>query len=547
MSVEGFYTTGTAPKIETYNPDGDDFFEQANEANKMVKHKAQPLVKEYEPVPMYLEKPLPSSPESERVILGGILLDNRLMEEAYHKVSAEDMYSPLHRRVYKAMTTLFDKGLRIDPILIGEEMKKDAGSLEAIGGIGTITNLTYGLPHFSNIAEYAKIVKDKAVARNLIKACNEIISETLAEEMPIENTLLTSENKVMALATERARGLGNVQSLDYIPLSEIAPILQNQFTAFNEGLTNGISTGMPEVDIMLDGGGLQGGGLYIVMGAEKSGKTSLALDWASDISINQGFWSLINTAEMKKETLAKRMFSAYSGIPYYAFRTGFSDTKEHKWFTEAQQKLKIFGQKPVAISDKQDTMAKVRRYMRRKVEHGLRPGNVPVKVGVIDYAQLMELDDNSYKMNDTEKIGKVSREAKLLASELDIPIVMMTSMNRTGLGVERDSDGNKRAIMGDTNNMRGNQQIAFDAEAVFLVHNPAYIPGEIYVPQDVTDIQLIILRQRNGPTGMIPLKFIGQYMQFMSESQYNKFFGSGRVTNVDTEKMKAELEDAWAD
>ncbi len=110
----------------------------------------------------FLEQPLPSSPDSERVILGAILLDNELITQAIEKISADDFYSPNNRRIFKAMTTLFEKGERIDPILIGEELKKD-GSIDSIGGVATITNLTYGLPHFSDIFDYTKVVKNKAM------------------------------------------------------------------------------------------------------------------------------------------------------------------------------------------------------------------------------------------------------------------------------------------------------------------------------------------------------------------------------------------------
>ena len=152
----------------------------------------------------YLEKPLPSSLESERVILGAVLLDNTLISQAIEALKAEDFYSPLHRRVFKAMCNLFERGEKIDTILIGEELKKE-GQLENIGGIATITNLTYGLPHFSNIESYAKVVRDKSVVRNLIKACNQITSDALTEEDDATVILDRAEQMIFALAEERTR------------------------------------------------------------------------------------------------------------------------------------------------------------------------------------------------------------------------------------------------------------------------------------------------------------------------------------------------------
>src|SRR5438477_2656125 len=152
----------------------------------------------------YLEKPLPSSEESERVILGAILLDNSVIAQAVEHLKPEDFYSPLNRRVFAAMIALFEKQRQIDPILIGEELKKE-GSLEAIGGTAVITNLTFGLPHFANIEEYIKVVHDKSVIRQLIRTCNAITGDALAEEEDAEVVLDKAEQKIFALAEARTR------------------------------------------------------------------------------------------------------------------------------------------------------------------------------------------------------------------------------------------------------------------------------------------------------------------------------------------------------
>src|SRR3954451_388909 len=152
----------------------------------------------------YLEKPLPSSEDAERVILGAILLDNALIAQAVEHLKPEDFYSPLNRRVFASMIALFEKQRQIDPILIGEELKKE-GSLESIGGTTTITNLTFGLPHFSDIAEYIQVVKDKSVVRNLIRACNSITSDALSEEDDAQVVLEKAEQTIFAIAERRQR------------------------------------------------------------------------------------------------------------------------------------------------------------------------------------------------------------------------------------------------------------------------------------------------------------------------------------------------------
>ena len=213
----------------------------------------------------FLEKPLPSSPESERVILGAILLDNTLISQAIELLGQDDFYSPLHRRVFRAMSNLFERGDRIDPILIGEELRKE-GQLENIGGVATITNLTYGLPHFSNIAHYAKIVHDKAVVRNLIKVCNQITSEALAEEEDAEVVLDHAEQAIFALADERTRqGFSHIK-----PVAETVLAKVQEYARRESHALTGLSTGFRDLDQMTSG--LQQTDLIIVAARPSMGK-----------------------------------------------------------------------------------------------------------------------------------------------------------------------------------------------------------------------------------------------------------------------------------
>jgi replicative DNA helicase len=213
----------------------------------------------------FLEKPLPSSPESERVILGAILLDNTLISQAIELLSQDDFYSPLHRRVFRAMSNLFERGDRIDPILIGEELRKE-GQLENIGGVATITNLTYGLPHFSNIAHYAKIVHDKAVVRNLIKVCNQITSEALSEEEDAEVVLDHAEQAIFALADERTRqGFSHIK-----PVAETVLAKVQEYARRESHALTGLSTGFRDLDQMTSG--LQQTDLIIVAARPSMGK-----------------------------------------------------------------------------------------------------------------------------------------------------------------------------------------------------------------------------------------------------------------------------------
>lgn len=213
----------------------------------------------------FLERPLPSSEEGERIILGAVLLDNALIAQVLEQLKTDDFYSPRHRRIFEAMTALFEAAKLIDPILIGEELKKE-GLLESIGGIATITNLTYGLPHFSDLKDYIKVVKDKAILRNLIRVCNEVTSEALSEEDDAENILDNAERRIFSLADEKTR-----QGFTAIaPIAEDVIKKVEEYAKRESHALTGLATGFRELDQMTSG--LQRNDLIIVAARPSMGK-----------------------------------------------------------------------------------------------------------------------------------------------------------------------------------------------------------------------------------------------------------------------------------
>jgi replicative DNA helicase len=224
------------------------------------------VAKDYNNREQFLERPLPSNMESERAILGAILLDNALISQSIEQLAPDDFYSPFHRQVFTSMIALFERGAKIDPILIGEELKKE-GKLESYGGIAAVANLTYGLPHFNNIFHYAKLVAEKALARNLIKACNSIVSEALAEEDEAEIVLDRAEQLIFALANKRTK-----QSF-----TAIRPVAEDVFVKVQEYAQNrdvssltGLTTGFRDLDSITSG--MQKSDLIIVAARPSMGK-----------------------------------------------------------------------------------------------------------------------------------------------------------------------------------------------------------------------------------------------------------------------------------
>src|SRR6478672_367957 len=191
----------------------------------------------------FLERPLPSSEESERAVLGAILLDNSLISQAVEHLRPEDFYGPLHRRIFNAMVSLFEASRNIDPILIGEELKKD-GPVDSIGGVAAITNLTFGLPHFTDLHDYIKVVKDKSMMRSLVRTCNEITSEALEEEEDAEIVLDHAEQMIFQLAEMKERqGFSRIQ-----PIAENVFIKIQDYASRDSHALTGLATGFRDLD-----------------------------------------------------------------------------------------------------------------------------------------------------------------------------------------------------------------------------------------------------------------------------------------------------------
>src|SRR6187431_3534000 len=258
------------------------------------------------------ERALPNSSEAERAILGAILLDNGLISQAIEQLRPEDFYVPSHRRIFVAMIMLFERGAEINPILIGEELKKE-NALESVGGISFITNLTYGLPHSTNIAHYAKVVRGKSMLRQLIRAANKITQEALEQEDEPELILDHAEHAIFELADERLRqGFVHVRPVAEQLLEKI------QEMEGRASVLTGLTTGFADLDKMTSG--LQSSELIILAARPSMGKTSFALMLAENAAIQAGAIVAIFSLEMAKEALVMRMLCSQGNIDAQRFR-----------------------------------------------------------------------------------------------------------------------------------------------------------------------------------------------------------------------------------
>src|SRR2546423_269644 len=361
----------------------------------------------------FLERPMPHSAESERAILGSIILDNALISQAIELLKEDDFYVQSHRRIYNAMTLLFERGSEINPILIGEELRRD-GALETVGGVTFITNLTYGLPHFANIAHYAKVVRGKSLLRQLIKAANKSISEALEEEDEPEVILDHAEQAIFALADERTR-----QGFSHIKPVADALLEKVQEMAGRSAVLTGLTTGFHELDQMTSG--LQPSELIVVAARPSMGKTSMCLTIAQNAAIHAQAVIGIFSLEMSKEALVMRMLSSEAHVDAHRFRNGFLSRDEWARLAGALGTLadaKIFIDDTPGISVL-EMRAKARRLAAEQKKLDLI---------IVDYLQLMS---GSRRVESRQQeVSQISRELKGLAKELNVPLVALSQLSR---------------------------------------------------------------------------------------------------------------------
>lgn len=436
-----------------------------------------------------MERPLPSSEESERAILGAILLDNSLISQSVEQLQVEDFYSPLHRRIFNAMISLFESSKSIDPILIGEELKKEGGSIESMGGISTITNLTYGLPHFSDLTEYIKVVRDKSVMRSLVRTCNQITSEALEEEDDAKVVLDHAEQLIFALAEKRTReGFLHVQPVAEKVLEKVQEYARRESHALT-----GLATGFRDLDEMTSG--LQPSDLIIVAARPSMGKTALCLTLAQNAAINEKAVVGVFSMEMSKEQLVMRMMSSEAKVDASRFRKGMLSREEWERLARAIGTLsdaRIFIDDTPGIS-----VLEMRAKARRLAAEEKR-----LDLIVVDYLQLMSggLRRNE---NRQQEVSQISRELKGLAKELNVPVVALSQLSRAP-----EARNPPRPMMSD---LRESGSIEQDADVVAFIYREDY-----YKPSDENQglAELIISKQRNGPTGTIQLAFLKEFTRF---------------------------------
>src|SRR5687767_8779944 len=441
-----------------------------------------------------LERPLPSSPDTERALLGSILLDNTLIAQAIEMLKPSDFYVPSHRRIFTAMIALFERGSEINSILLAEELRRDS-SLDSSGGMLFLSNLAFGLPHVPSLAAYAKVVRGKSLLRQLVRVANKITAEALEEEDEPQNILDHAEHAIFALADERIR-----QGFEHIKHPAERVLEKAESVEHRDLVVTGVPTGFRGLDSLTSG--LQKQDLVVIAARPSMGKTSLALALAQHAAIESNAVVGIFSLEMSAEALAMRMLCSEANVDAQKFRSGFLSNEEWARLGKALGRLadaRIFIDDTPAISVL-EMRAKARRLATEQKQLDLI---------MVDYLQLMSGATRRVESRQQE-VSQISRELKALAKELNIPLIALSQLSRAP---EARSD--HRPQLAD---LRESGALEQDADLVAFIYRPEQYktPEERdSMPDDEKNVaEIIVAKRRNGPTDTIRLRFTPSSMRF---------------------------------
>jgi replicative DNA helicase len=440
-----------------------------------------------------VEKSLPHSDEAERAVLGAILIDNGLFDQASEILVTEDFYLEGHRKIFSTMLGLSSDSRAIDSLTLREELQKRS-QLEAAGGVAYIASLLDGVPRVSNVEHYARIVKEKSILRRLIHSSNEILIRSFSDEEDPLSLLEQAEKAIFQISQEKIDGgFANLQNLLTKTYQNIESLYQRK------ELITGLETGFVDLDRLTSG--LQPADLIIVAARPGLGKTSFAINVAQHAAIRKGRVVGIFSLEMAAQQLVTRMLCAEARVDGHKVRTGYLNKEDWNRLAKAVSKL---AQARVFIDDSPGiSIIEMRSKARRlKAEHGL-------DLLIVDYLQLMSgtaAGSRSRFENRQQEISTISRSLKGLSKELNIPVIAISQLSRA----PEQRRGDHRPQLSD---LRESGSIEQDADVVlFIYREDLYQKGEDLQEEGVA--QIIIGKQRNGPIGTVKLAFIDQWTKF---------------------------------
>ncbi len=443
--------------------------------------------------PTNTEKGLPTNVDAERFVLGSILLDDTFYIQAAGSLEPDDFSLEKHRRIFKRMGELHERGEKIDRVTVANELMKFS-ELEACDGLSYLVSLDDGLPQIPNLESYIRIVKDKSILRRIIFASQHMMNRCMTAEEEPDTILAGAEETLLKLGEARVRS--GLQSA-----GQILDDYEGGLSAFLDPSKRikGISTGFTKFDEYT--GGLHAGDLFILAARPSMGKTALALNIAQHVALKMKQTVAVFSLEMSKESLLTRMLCAAARVDSSRFRGGFLNQEERRRLNQAVSDL---AEAPLWIDDTaglhlMDMHAKLRRLQSERQKLGLV---------IVDYLQLMS--GRGRFENRVQEVSALSRGMKLLAKELNIPMLVLSQLSRA----PETRQGDHRPQLSD---LRESGSIEQDADIV------AFIFREEVYQRDREDLrglaELIISKQRNGPIGTVNLVFLHAQTKFENRAE----------------------------
>jgi replicative DNA helicase len=428
----------------------------------------------------------PQDMAAEQSVLGAMLISKDAIADVTETIRGVDFYRPAHETVYDAILDLYGRGEPVDMVTVAAELQR-RGELQRIGGAPYLHTLSANVPIAANAGYYAEIVREKAILRRLVDAGTKIVQIGYAGEGQVDDIVDEAQAEVYKITDKRS-------SEDYAPLSDIMDGVLDEIEAISnrEAGLYGVPTGFADLDDLTNG--LHAGQMIIVAARPAMGKSTVALDFCRAASIANNLTSAFFSLEMTRSEITMRLLSAEAKVPLNHIRNG--NMNDDDW-AKLARKMGEVSSAPMFIDDSPNmTMMEIRAKARRlKQKHDLR-------LMVIDYLQLMT---SGKKVESRQlEVSEFSRQIKLLAKELGIPIIALSQLNR---GPEQRGD--KRPMMSD---LRESGSIEQDADMVILLHRDDVYEKESTRPGEA---DLIVAKHRNGPTRDITVAFQGHYSRFV--------------------------------
>jgi replicative DNA helicase len=435
------------------------------------------------------DRTLPHNLEAEKCVLGAILINNHAFNQAAEVIDAHDFFRDAHRRIFEKMIGLTDRSQPVDLVTLKDELHK-SGELDEVGGPAYISALTDGVPRSANVEYYARIVKEKATLRRLIQSANETLTRAYDAEQDADDLLDEAERSIFQIAEHRLRS-------GFVPLSELVGTSYQLIERLqaHKGLVTGVPSGFADLDELTSG--FQNQDLVIVAARPSMGKTSFVLNIALNAASQAGKTVGVFSLGMSTEQLFIRLLTSEARIDAHRFRGGFLTDSDYERLVEANARLH---EAKVFIDDSPGLgILEMRAKSRRlKLEHGL-------DLLILDYLQLMQ--GRGRFESRQQELASISRALKILAKELNVPILALSQLSRAPEGRT-----DHRPQLSD---LRESGALEQDADVVlFIFREEMYAQEAEHRPEVEGVAEIIIGKQRNGPVGSVKLAFLKQHTRF---------------------------------